>query len=129
MVHGIDGERLNVVLQRLRDRDEPSRVVSEELRPTFDKDAAGRRGADQDLGRGAGALAEASLIDFIMPLIWDPGIFDDLETIRLLEYLRDDLLPDISENEEVAHLATKVIDDEIARHNFVRERRHAGITA
>jgi hypothetical protein len=27
----------------------------------------------------------------------------------------------------VNELATKVIDDEIARHNFVRERRQSGI--
>lgn len=126
MVRGIDGERLDVVLQRLRDRDEPSKVVSEQLRPAFDKDAAGRRGADQET---AGSAAETLLVDFIMPLISAPGIFEDLEAIRLLEYLRDDVLPDISENEEVAHLARKVIEDEIARRSFVRERRHAGVTA
>ena len=126
MVRRVDGERLNVVLQRLRDREEPSRVVSEELRPTFEKDAASSRSkADGQTDRSA----ESLLIDFIEPVISDPGIFEDLEAIRLLEYLRDELLPYISENEEVTRLAVKVINDLMARISFVRERRHAGFAA
>jgi hypothetical protein len=120
MVRRVDGQRLDVVLQKLRDRELAPEVFNrEEFRTFFNKDKSDRPVSDQS--------PEAMLIDFIMPLISDAGIFQDNQAITLLEYLRDDVLHLISENPEVSELATKVIEDEIARHRFVHERRHSGI--
>jgi DNA polymerase II small subunit/DNA polymerase delta subunit B len=120
MVRRIDGQRLDVVLQKLRDRDAATEVLHrDEFRTFFNKDKRDHPIADRS--------PEALLVDFIMPMISDAGIFQDNQVITLLEYLRDDVLHLISENPEVSELATKVIDDEIARHQFVSDRRQSGI--
>lgn len=115
----IEGQRLDVVLQRLRENNEPSTIAD-----IADFEPLIKERTHRPVTEGS---AESLITDFIMPIITSPEIFQDNNAIMLLEYLRDDVLPFLSENEELTSLALKVIDDEIARHDFVRERRHIGI--
>ncbi|WP_125461599.1 MULTISPECIES: hypothetical protein [Rhodomicrobium] len=115
----IEGQRLDIVLQRIREREAPSAVLDIESTEEF-----GREGVFDRLPMTS---VEASLIDFIMPLISNPSIFYESNMILLLEYLRDDVLPSLDGNDELKELATKVVDEELDRHEFVREHRLASI--
>ncbi|NJM34467.1 MAG: hypothetical protein HC850_06875 [Rhodomicrobium sp.] len=119
------GERLDVVLQRLRDDEEIAPVDGADELRAFVK---GLRSVG-DRPEDARPSSESLLIDFVMPIISDARIFEESHTIALFEYLRDELLPFFHDNEELTYLATKVIDDEIQRYNFVLERRQSGIAA
>jgi hypothetical protein len=119
------GERLDVVLQRLRDNEETSTVDGADSVHPLLKGIRRTRERPEDWRLSS----ESLLIDFVMPIISDARIFEESMTIALFEYLRDELLPFFHDNEELTHLATKVIDDEIQRYNFVLERRQSGIAA
>ncbi len=121
-IRRVEGQRLDVILQRLRESDVPASIPGVEDFPVIAKKETTEREAQQ-------SSTESLLIDFIMPIISDPGIFQDNRAILLLEYLRDDVLPHLDESEELTSLATQVIDDEIARHDLVREKRQSGIAA
>jgi hypothetical protein len=116
----VEGERLDIVLQKLRDRGDAS---SPERLEEFE---ALLSVADRASPFGS---IEAQLIDYIMPLIKDGNIFQENYTIRLLEHLRDVIFPQWTESPEMTKLATRVIDDEITRYTELRERRQAGIAA
>lgn len=120
----IQGERLDVVLQRLRDSEEPGSITASEEFQAFLKGL-------RDVGDAAETppTSESLLIDFIMPLISDARIFEESHTIALLRYLRDELLPFFSDSDELSDLARMVINDEIERYSFVLERRQSGIAA
>lgn len=120
----VEGQRLDVVLQRLKESDKPSSVLDIHEIPEFDAELADDFESSGSEQQGS---IETLLIDFIMPVVSDIGIFHDSRAIMLLEHLRDELLPYLDNNEELASLATQVIDDEIARHDLIRERRQAGI--
>lgn len=123
MTSRIEGQRLDVVLQRLRETDAPNAVTElEQLLPPTRKKETGARPA-------ANRSAEAQLVDYIMPLISDPSIFQDHNSIMLLEHLRDEVLPGLHDDPELTELAIRVIDDEVARHQLVRERRMSGIAS
>ena len=114
----VEGERLDVVLQKLREKGEAlSLDATEEFEALLNN--AGRAAANSSI--------EAQLINYVMPLIKDGSIFQENQTIRLLEHLRNDVLPQWTESPEMTRLATRVIDDEISRYNDLRERRQAGI--
>lgn len=118
-VRRVEGQRLDIVLQKLRESDKSASVLDLQEIPEFVKDSTNRAVHESSL--------ETLLIDFIMPIVSDAGIFQDSQAIMLLEYLRDDLLPYMDDNEDLTSLATQIIDDEIARHDLIRERRQAGI--
>jgi hypothetical protein len=118
----ISGQRLDVVLQRLRDTEEPSPIVDSEEFKAFLRGTTDRQGSAQQ-------SSESLLIDFIMPMVSDARIFEGSQTILLLQHLRDDILAYMSDNEELTQLATKIINDEIERHNYVLEKRQSGIAA
>ena len=121
-VRRVEGQRLDIVLQKLRESDKPAAILElQEVQesPKLAKDASGRLEQESSL--------ETVLIDFIMPIVSDAGIFQDDRAIMLLSYLRDELLPNMDDSEELHSLATLIIDDEIARHHFVNERRQASI--
>ena len=117
----IEGERLDLVLQRLREKGDGSSIPA-----TDEFEALLSRPADKATAEGS---MESLLIDFIMPIIKDAGIFQENRTIMLLEQLRDKVLPQLNESTEMTQLATRVIDDEIVRYTDLRERRQAGIAA
>lgn len=115
----VEGQRLDIVLQKLKESDKPSSILDIHEIPEFDAEVS-------DSPEQEGSI-ETLLIDFIMPMVSDISIFHDSRAIMLLEHLRDELLPYLDDNEELASLATQVLDDEIARHVLIRERRQAGI--
>ncbi len=116
----IEGERLDVVLQKLRDKGETLPLEgAEEFEALLN-----RSGRSTPYGS-----IEAQLIDYIMPLIKDSSIFQENHTIGLLEHLRNNILPQWTENPEMTKLAARVIDDEISRYRDLRERRQGGIAA
>lgn len=117
----IEGERLDHVLQRLREKGDSSAIPA-----TDEFEALLSRAPDQATADGA---LQTLLIDFIMPTIKDPGILQENRTIMLLEHLRDQVLPKLNESSETMQMATRVIDDEIGRYADLRERRQAGIAA
>ncbi len=119
-IRRVEGQRLDVVLQKLRENDKPPAILDIQEIPEF-------RGTSDRLKQET--PLESLLIDFIMPIVSDAGIFQDSQAIMLLEYLRDDLLPNLDESEELTSLATQIIDDEIARHDLIRERRQSGIAS
>lgn len=117
----IEGERPDLVTQRVRDKGDGLSVPG-----TDAFKALLSRSAD---GATADASMETMLVEFITPIIKDPGIFQENRIITLLEHLRDQVLPLFKENTELTQLATRVINDEVARFIDLRERRQAGIAA
>ncbi len=117
----ISGEHSNVVLQRLRDDDEPHPLSRSEEFKAFLKSVAEREGSPKS--------SESVLIDYVMPPMPDGRIFEGSHIVALFEYLRDEVLPLMNGNEELTDLATRIINDEIERHNFVLEKRQSGIAA
>jgi hypothetical protein len=116
----IEGDKLDLVLQRLREKgDAPALEALEEFEALLSRSGSASRYSS----------IEAQLIDYIMPLVKDGSIFQENNTIRLLEYLRDEIIPQWTESPEMTRLATRVIDDEITRYSELRERRQAGIAA
>ncbi len=113
----IEGERLDVILHRLRDNSGANKVEGTE---SFEDLIA----QTIDTSAPENSLDEM-LIDFIMPLISDVGIFQESRTISLLQNLRDDLLPAIGGGAELTDLVTKIIDEEIDRYTELRDRRQA----
>jgi hypothetical protein len=117
----IEGERLNVALQKVRaKRDSSSIPATEEFEALLSRQPEG--------------AMEALLIDFVMPMIKDASILQESRIIMLLEHLRDQMLPklmlsQLKESGEITQLVTGAIDDEIARFSDLRERRHGGIPA
>jgi hypothetical protein len=84
-------------------------------------------------GRRASAAAAGSphqcIVDFVMPLISDPTVFQGSRSISILERLAADILPHLDESEELRSLAGAVIADEIVRHRELLMRLHSGIAA
>jgi hypothetical protein len=85
---------------------------------------AGRR-ASASTGRSP----HQCIIDFVMPRISDPTVFQGGRPISILERLASDILPNLEENDELRSLAGAVIADEIARHRELLMRLHSGIAA
>lgn len=116
----IEGERLDIVLQKLREKGESTPLDgAQEFEALLNRPG----------GTAAHGSIEAQLVDYIMPLISDGSIFQEHRTIRLLEHLRDDIIPGWNESPEMTDLATRVINDEINRYSDLRERRQSGIAA
>jgi len=84
-------------------------------------------------GRRAPAAAAGSphqcIVDFVMPLISDPTLFQGSRSISILERLAADILPNLDESDELRSLAGAVIADEIARHRELLTRLYSGIAA
>jgi hypothetical protein len=84
-------------------------------------------------GQRASATAIRSphqcIVDFVMPRISDPTIFQGDRSISILEQLASDILPNLEESSELRSLAGAIIADEIARHRELLTRIHAGIGA
>lgn len=117
----IEGERLDVIIQKMRDRGEAAPIAGaqefeEFLKPGVDRTAPQSR-------------IEAQLVDYLMPIIKDGSIFQEGRTISLLEHLRDYLLPQWNGTPEMAELASRVIEDEIYRYRALRERRQECVAA
>jgi hypothetical protein len=120
----VEGERLDLVLQRLRqagETDRPGEVASKEFTDIL-------TGVDERRSSGHDSL-EAEIIDFIIPRIGEPSIFHSSRAITLLEYFLKDLLPLIDEGEEFSEQVFRVIKDEIDRQRDVLDRLQAGIAA
>ena len=122
----IEGERLDLALQRLREKGDASVLPA-----TDEFEAMLNRPADQATADGS---MESMLIDFIMPIIKDVGILQENRTIMLLEHLRDQVLPRLFpqlKDSSQPHLASvlEVVNEEIGRYTDLRERRQAGIAA
>ena len=117
----IEGERLDLVLQRLREKGDGSAIPA-----TDEFEALVSRPADKATAEGS---MEALLIDFVMPIIKDAGIFQENRTIMLLEHLRDKMVPQWKESGETTQRVLQALNDEIARYSDLRERRHGGIPA
>lgn len=116
MTARIEGQRLDIVLQRLRETEVPSTITRLEQSEALKKSAKVKRVRDRH-------SAETLLADYVMPLISNPAIFQDHNLIMILEHLRDVVLPELVDNVELTDIAVKVINDEVARHKFVQERR------
>lgn len=112
----IESERRGVVLQRPREKSEGSAIPSAQ-----DFEALLKPLADGSI--------EALLINFILPPVKDPSIFQESRIIVVLKELRE-LLPQLfPQTQESSEGAIMAIDDEIARYSDLLERRHGGIQA
>jgi hypothetical protein len=84
-------------------------------------------------GRRTSAAAIRSphqcIVDFVMPRISDPTIFQGGRSISILEQLASDILPNLEESNELRSLAGAIIADEITRHRELLTRLYAGIAA
>lgn len=122
-----EGERLDVVLERLRQTGETGAAGA----PVGAEDFAsilGAGGVGQRAPQHNNSL-EADVVDFTIPRITEPGIFSASRSISLLQHFLDDLLPTLEESDELRVLATKLINDEISRQRDVLERLQTGIVA
>ncbi|QPC42958.1 hypothetical protein HW532_09810 [Kaustia mangrovi] len=116
----IDRQRLDVVLDRLAERTpEPvTDIRAEEIEALARTDEGGTSDVT------ANSLGE-ELVDFIMPRIAEPGIFQ--RSVSILEHLAADVIPRLEGGEELRSLATTLIEDEIGRHQDLLERIHGGL--
>lgn len=117
----IEGQRLDVVLQRIRERDGPNAILDIEPTEEYGGDGIGYRPPLTSV--------EALLTDFVMPLITDPAIFEEYFRRGLLEDLRRDWLPGLEDNPEMQALLDKVIEEEIERLDIVCEHRQSAIAS
>jgi hypothetical protein len=122
-----EGERLDVVLERLRQTGEtvatPGSVSAEDFASILGAGGVGQRAPQHNNS------LEADVVDFTIPRINEPGIFSASRSIALLQHFLDDLLPTLEESDELRVLATRLINDEISRQRDVMERMQAGIVA
>lgn len=118
----IDGQRLDIVLQRIRERDPVRSIVELDEAEEYSGEGIGQK-------RLKLASLETQLIDFIMPLISDPSIFESRNVRMLLEGLCEDILPNLDAPAELIDLAIKLCDEELQRHEFVSENRQSGIAS
>jgi hypothetical protein len=122
----VEGERLDVVLERLRQTGSTgatgAAVGAEEFASILGAGGAGEKAPQHN-------SLEADVIDFTIPRISEPGIFSASRSISLLQHFLEDLLPTLEESEELRVLAARVIGDEISRQRDVLERLQAGIVA
>jgi hypothetical protein len=116
----IQGDRLDVALQKLREKGEASPLDSVEAFEAL-LNAPGRTAPKGSI--------EAQLLDFRMPIVKDPDMFLVNNVIRGLETLLGDILPTWSDSPEMMRLATRVIEDELKRYQDLRERLQSGIAA
>jgi hypothetical protein len=123
----IEGERLDVVLERLRQSGEAGQAGETAATDEFAA-ILGTAGIDERRTRDHSSL-ETDIVDFTIPRITEPGIFNPSKSIALLEHFLRDLLPNLDESEELRVLAARVIGDEISRQRDVLERLQAGIAA
>lgn len=79
MARKVEGERLDVVLERLRDSGEIAPALSPEEFDAF----LGAAGAEKR-GSPEGRSLETALIDFTIPRITEPNIFHASRSILLL---------------------------------------------
>lgn len=119
-----EGERLDVVLERLRQTGEAGAAVGAEDFASI----LGAGGVGQRAPQHNNSL-EADVVDFTIPHITEPGIFSASRSISLLQHFLDDLLPTLEESDELRVLATKLINDEISRQRDILERLQTGIVA
>jgi hypothetical protein len=138
----IEGERLDVVLQKLREKGESTPLEgAEEFEALLNRPNAPHGSID------------AQLIDYIMPRVSDGTIFQEHRAIQLLQTLREIVIgwnegrqqdqqqPEDEEGEDGEQSGgekdgragigeiLRVIDDEITRYQDVLARRNAGIAA
>lgn len=127
MAKKIQGERLDVVFSRLKHPDGAERP--DDVAPPKEFTAiAGSDSIEERRAEEHDSL-EADIVDFTIPRITEPGIFNANRSIALLEHFLDDLLPNLDESEELRVLAARVISDEISRQRDVLDRLQAGIAA
>jgi len=119
----------------------PARVAPAEIKPPgTTPNAAPKPASPRDFetlisiaGRrasaGTGRSPHQCIVDFVMPRISDPTVFQGGRSISILEQLASDILPNLEENDELRSLAGAVIADEIARHRELLMRLHSGIAA
>jgi hypothetical protein len=119
------GVRLDAVLSDLRSEESSEATASDQVSSTIL--AVVDQGKENS--RQSEDYIESMMIDFIMPLISDPGIFQNGRVVDLLEYLQANLLSELDNREELTELAKQIIEDEIARHNLVAQRRQSEIAA
>lgn len=118
----------------------PTQVALADIKPFGTTSIAAPRSPDQRdfetlisiAGRRASAAIRSPhqcIVDFVMPRISDPALFQGGRSISILEQLASDILPNLEESEELRSLAGAVIADEIARHREFLARLHGGIAA
>lgn len=124
MSRKVEGERLDVILDRMRQSGEVTGTPS----PDEFASVLGSARANGQFPQQGGSL-EADIVDFTIPRISEPSIFHASRSISLLEHFLHNLLPTLDESEELRVLAAKVISDEISRQRDVLERLQAGLAA
>ncbi|HLK82471.1 MAG TPA: hypothetical protein VKT99_13410 [Xanthobacteraceae bacterium] len=119
----------------------PTLVVPADHKPSGTTSIAAPKPVDQRefetligvAGRRASPAAIRSphqcIVDFVMPRISDPTIFQGGRSISILEQLASEILPHLEESDELRSLAGAIIADEIARHRELLIRLHSGIAA
>lgn len=134
----IEGDRRDVALSGAI---APTEVALADIKPSGTTSVATPKPADQQefetlisiADRRASAAAIRSphqcIVDFVMPRISDPAIFQGGRSISILEQLASDILPHLEESDELRSLAGAIIADEIARHRELLMRLHSGIAA
>jgi hypothetical protein len=136
----IEGERLDIVLQKLREKGESTPLDGvEEFEALLSRP-----------GPAHGSI-DAHLLDYVMPRVTDGSIFQENRAILLLKMLREIIVgwregrdgreqeqeenegedaggKDRDNRERIGEIL-RVIDDEISRYEDVLARRNAGIAA
>jgi hypothetical protein len=123
MARKVEGERLDVVLERLRQSGEAQATPTpEEFQSHLSTERLGDRKPKSDSLR-------AEILDLTMPRISEPGIFQPARALSLLDHLRGELETLFRDDKEAGPLALRLIDDERARLQDLLDRINGGIAA
>ena len=113
----IEGERLDIVLQKMREKGESTPLEGAEHFQSHIDNAGGTANY---------ASIETQLVDYRMPMV-KPDIFKPHNMLGGLVFVRDVLIPSWPDSQEIKDLLVNTINDVLVLHQDVMERRNSGI--
>lgn len=69
------------------------------------------------------------IVDFIMPRVGNPAIFNSARYLEILGDVIEHILPSMGESDEISGIATHLIEDEIERHREIQDRIYQALGA
>jgi hypothetical protein len=131
----VEGERLDVILDRLGQRSGNQAAKPQRLDPARAGSTAPLEFADIVEAVAARPRPASTaplyqdLVDFVMPRLTDSTVLHGSRSASILEHLVANILPNLTGGDELRRLAHAIIGDELARRRDLATRFQAGIAA
>jgi hypothetical protein len=131
----VEGERLDVVLERLGQRAKTQAAKPLDLDPARARSTVPLDFTDIVEAVAAQPMPASTppiyqdIVDFVMPRLTDTTVLLGGRSESILEHLVADILPRLTGGDELRQFANAIIADELARRRDLSTRFQAGITA